>query len=123
MILRCLVWAFWRNSEYLEIVMMNTMLDIVFSPQSIESLQRDDVYAQLVKYINELINTDFEKLVQLLYRIDVSEAKLKALLQANPQEDAAKMIANLIIERQLQKLKSRKQTNTNGVEETDAELW
>ena len=103
--------------------MMNTVLDIVFSPQSIESLQKDDVYQQLVEYINGLINADFEKLVQLLYRIDVSEAKLKALLQANPQEDAAKMIANLIIERQLQKLKSRKQTNTNQAEETDAELW
>ncbi len=103
--------------------MMNTILDIVFTPQSIESLGREDVQHQLVEYINELINTDFEKLVQLLYRIDVSEAKLKALLQANPQEDAAKMIASLIMERQLQKLKSRKQTNTNEAEETDAELW
>ena len=102
---------------------MNAVQDIVFSPQSIESLQREEVHLQLVEYINELINADFEKLVQLLYRIDVNEAKLKALLQANPQEDAAKMIASLIIERQLQKLKSRKQTNTNQVEETDAEPW
>jgi hypothetical protein len=37
--------------------------------------------------------------VQLLYRIDVSEEKLKYILQLNPNEDAAKLIAAVIIER------------------------
>ena len=38
-------------------------------------------------------------MVQLLYRIDVSEGKLKKVLQENPNEDAAGLIADLIIER------------------------
>jgi len=49
--------------------------------------------------INELIKNDFSKLVQLLYRIDVSEAKLKNILQEHPNEDAGKLIAQVVLER------------------------
>jgi hypothetical protein len=61
----------------------------------IEQLSPDN----LIAYINNCINHDFNKLVQLLYRIDVSENKLKTILQSNPTEDAAKLIAAVIIER------------------------
>jgi hypothetical protein len=61
----------------------------------IEQLAPND----LIAYINDCIQNDFNKLVQLLYRIDVSEAKLKTILQLNPNEDAAKLIAAVIIER------------------------
>ena len=54
---------------------------------------------KLIDYLNEFINQDYSKVVQLLYRIDVSEAKLKKVLQENPNEDAAGLIADLIIER------------------------
>jgi hypothetical protein len=53
----------------------------------------------LIVYINDCIQHDFNKLVQLLYRIDVSEEKLKYILQLNPNEDAAKLIAAVIVER------------------------
>ena len=55
--------------------------------------------SDLIAYINECIKHDFNKLVQLLYRIDVSEEKLKSILQLNPNEDAAKLISAVIIER------------------------
>jgi hypothetical protein len=55
--------------------------------------------SDLITYINDCIQHDFNKLVQLLYRIDVSEEKLKYILQLNPNEDAAKLIAAVIIER------------------------
>lgn len=55
--------------------------------------------SDLIIYINECIQHDFNKLVQLLYRIDVSEEKLNYILQLNPNEDAAKLIAAVIIER------------------------
>ena len=54
---------------------------------------------KLIDYLNKFINHDFSKVVQLLYRIDVSEAKLKKVLHENPNEDAAHLIADLIIER------------------------
>ncbi len=55
--------------------------------------------SQLEDFINECIKSDFSRLVQLLYRIDVSEQKLKTILQANPNEDAGKLIAAVIVER------------------------
>jgi hypothetical protein len=55
--------------------------------------------SDLVIYINDRIQHDFNKLMQLLYRIDVSEEKLKYILQLNPNEDAAKLIAAVIVER------------------------
>ncbi|MEY3873682.1 MAG: hypothetical protein RL363_403 [Bacteroidota bacterium] len=55
--------------------------------------------SQLEDFINECIKSDFSRLVQLLYRIDVSEQKLKTILLANPNEDAGKLIASVIVER------------------------
>ena len=63
--------------------------------QALEKLAPED----LANAINELIKNDFSKLVQLLYRIDVSEAKLKYILQAHPNQDAGKLIAAVVIER------------------------
>lgn len=70
-------------------------------------------HAELVKklddHINHLINHDFNRLVSILYRIDVNEKKLKDVLKENQIETAGNIIANLIIERQLQKISSRRE--------------
>ena len=72
--------------------------------------------------INELIKEDFSKLVQLLYRIDVSEAKLKNILQANPNENAGKLIAQVVIERLAATKKARESFSTKSSSiEDDAE--
>ena len=93
-------------------------LDASLHPQS-----SFDVFKQnLAAYINELINYDFEKLIHLLYRIDVSEQKLKSFL-ANKQANAGDIIAGLIIERQLQKIKTRQQFKESNNDFTEEEKW
>ena len=72
--------------------------------------------------INELLTTDFQKLITILYRVDVSEGKLKKLLQENPTADAGLIIADLMMERQLQKSKSKKETKINN-DIPDDESW
>ena len=62
---------------------------------------------KLAEYINMLINQDFNKLILILYRLDVSEKKLKQLLATSPGYNAGNLIATLIIERQLEKIKTR----------------
>jgi hypothetical protein len=79
-----------------------------------------DMVEELSIKINELINTDFEKLVQLLYRVDVDETKLKKILQENADTDAGKLIALLLIERQQEKLQSKKDSPPVDPNE---ELW
>jgi len=78
-----------------------------------ESISMDELRTLLSGHIHQLINNNFNKLVSILYRIDVSEIKLRQLLHDNPAEDAGKIIADLIIDRQLQKIKSRKESGTN----------
>jgi hypothetical protein len=78
---------------------------------------------KLVAYIHDLINHDFEKLVNILYRLDVSESKLKNLLASSPQTDAGLIIAQLIIERQAEKIKTRKQYRGQDTNISDEEKW
>jgi hypothetical protein len=67
----------------------------------------------LAEKLNALILSDFHTLIGILYRIDVDEARLKELLKTNAGEDAGKIMARLIIERQWQKIQTRK-TNKPG---------
>lgn len=73
------------------------------------AFQKQEMKMQLIDFINHLLLNDFNRLVQILYRIDVDEQKLKSLLQQNPQTDAAVLIADLLIQRQEEKLKSKQE--------------
>ncbi len=77
---------------------------------------------QLIDYLNHLISNDFGKLVFLLYRADISEAKLKHLLSENNNQDAATVIANLLTEREREKELSRQQYRQNNQINED-ERW
>lgn len=76
----------------------------------------------IVDRINELIQKDFPSLLNMLYRIDVSEKKLKSLLNSQPETDAAILITQLIIERQKEKLQSR-EINKNFGDIPEDEKW
>lgn len=75
-----------------------------------EKASLEELKEKLSIQINYLINHDFEKLVSILYRIDVNESKMRKLLEYNKGENAAGLIADLVIERQLQKAQSRKRS-------------
>ena len=75
----------------------------------------------LSAYINDLINHDFNKLMRILYRVDVSEKVLKENLQKY-NEDAGAIFAGMIIERQLQKMKTRERFQSNN-DISEDEKW
>ncbi len=82
-----------------------------------------EIRRQLSVAINEMILSDFDKLVMLLYRLDINETKLRKILNENPSQDAGNMIADLIIERQLQKIKSRQQFSQRDNNISEEEKW
>ncbi|MBS1733321.1 MAG: hypothetical protein JST02_08505 [Bacteroidetes bacterium] len=88
-----------------------------------ESLGEERLIEILSHKINELIENDFSRLVQLLYSIDVSEQKLKSLLRENPDTDAGRIIAHLILERQKQKLQSKEIFRQNPELDDSEEKW
>jgi hypothetical protein len=88
-----------------------------------EQISMTELQSQLAIHINYLILHHFEQLVSLLYRIDVSEAKIKSLLQNHTEENAGNIIAALIIERQIQKIKTRRQFSKKEDELDGEEKW
>ena len=93
--------------------------------KELEVIVKDDKITKqvLVDKINDLINNDFQKLVSILYRVDVSEIKLKQLLNENAGTNAALIIADLMIERQAEKIRSRQQFNKRDENISDNERW
>ncbi|MBK9730554.1 MAG: hypothetical protein IPO83_04565 [Chitinophagaceae bacterium] len=61
----------------------------------------------LVDKLDFLLNHDYEKLLWLLYRIDVDEEKAKATLASKPDQPPAEVLTDMIIERLIEKAKSR----------------
>lgn len=106
-----------ENSELIQLVNGEMAIDL---PKQISF---NEIREQLTQYINDLIVNDFQKLVSLLYRIDISEPRLKQLLQEENHEDAGKVIADLIIQRQLEKIKTRQQFKQSNENIDETEKW
>ncbi|HEX5026165.1 MAG TPA: hypothetical protein VFV68_12875 [Agriterribacter sp.] len=83
----------------------------------------DTVQLLVKEKVEEMLQHDFQGLITLLYRIDVNENKLKEMLEARKGADAADTISTLIIERQLQKAKSRKEPGTDDQHFSEEEKW
>ncbi|CAN5715741.1 hypothetical protein BH11BAC3_BH11BAC3_03110 [soil metagenome] len=106
-----------ENEELISAI--NSSMSLEFSAQ----INLNELHQLLAEHINYLIQKDFQKLVFVLYRVDVNESKLKLLLQENRKEDAGNIIATLIIERQLQKIKSRKEYRQKNDDIKEDEKW
>ena len=88
-----------------------------------DTISLEELKQKLSLHINHLINHDFEKLVYYLYRVDVNENKMRQLLEQKEGENAAGLIADLVIERQLQKIKSRQQFRQRDKDIDENEKW
>ena len=74
---------------------------------SLDADRKTELKRQLASSLNHLLLHDFEQLIRILYRADVSEKKLKAVLADNQTTDAGELMADLLIKRQEEKLASR----------------
>lgn len=74
----------------------------------IQEVDNEEQLLQLIEQlVQELIDNDFEKLLLVLYRLDISEKKVKTALEVEGAENAANSIAKLILEREREKIKTR----------------
>jgi len=87
------------------------------------SLTEDELAEALAIHLNDMIVHHFSQLITALYRIDVSEQKIRQTLRENPQADAGKIIAHLIIERQKQKIKTRELFRSRDNDIDEDEKW
>lgn len=68
----------------------------------------DEFKKYLSQKLKFLLDDKFDLLVNILYRIDISEKKLNQLFSGKNRDSIPSNLADLIIERQLQKIKLRK---------------
>jgi hypothetical protein len=79
--------------------------------------EQDEFYREmkkvLVDKIRQLILKDFDGLLRILYRTDVSEAKIKQTLKDHEEKDAAEIIAELYLQRLIEKYQTKKEYRDN----------
>ena len=75
-----------------------------------KSYSKQDILAT----INYLIEHDMQKLLFILYRVDVAEEKIRASLSNSMNEDAAEIIYQHIHDREVEKAASRKKYSSSG---------
>jgi hypothetical protein len=91
-------------------------------PADYESFTREQLKAYLSRYIADLLEHDFEKLCNLVYRHDVAEEKFHLALDSGNIQQQAENIAELVIERELQKVETRKAYKKYKAEKKKKEL-
>lgn len=89
----------------IELVVKDLSLEQNIIPESTNSF--DDLKAKLIPVINSLLNTDFNRLLNSLYRIDIDENKLKSTLAMVKPELLAESITDLILNREMEKAATR----------------
>ena len=62
----------------------------------------------LSRRVDHLMRHDFEGLMTAMYQIDVSEQRFTEAVERPPGEQPARAVAELILERELEKMESRK---------------
>ena len=77
------------------------------SLDSQETFTYEQAYLKIMRVVGDLLERDFNTLLNVLYRIDVSEEQLKKALAASNDNPAA-VITDMILKRELQKVETRR---------------
>ncbi len=79
-----------------------------FELQKSSVLTLEEIHIILTETISELLDKNVERLVSILYRIDVGQKRTDEIFNNPSKDEIASLIADAVIERQLQKVKTRR---------------
>jgi antitoxin component HigA of HigAB toxin-antitoxin module len=109
----------WMDSTLIDVAEKGD-IELTNNMQSITT--QAELKEKLAQIISYLLDHDFEKLLWILYRIDVDEEKAKHLLSQHLPDQAPEILADLIIQRQIKKDELKKQFNSASVNPEDEDL-
>ncbi len=101
---------------------MSTGEEDIFFPGELATLQNKAYTEKLIAAIQVLIDTDFNRLIQILYNVDIEEKQLKENLAKQAPQQAATIIAGMLIARQIQKIHTREKFKTDNHDSAE-ERW
>ena len=93
-------------AEFISKDMNKTGVEIL--PVGSEIYSMEKLKKVLIERITYMLDHEYDKLVNALYRIDLDEAKLHELFSGKNRESIPEVLANMIFKRQIQKLHFRK---------------
>jgi hypothetical protein len=88
-------------------------LDVEFSGQT--AFAYNELFHQLNKHVAFLLERNYEKLMSLLYQIDLGQKELQKAGQVNPYSTVAELITHMILERELKKVLMRTYFKEKGL--------
>jgi hypothetical protein len=59
---------------------------------------------KIASVIGQLLRNNPERLLNLMYRLDIDENKFRFVIQNGPEENVAQQLAELVLEREMQKV-------------------
>lgn len=98
-------------------------ISLQFSLPSRDMISYEQIIDTLAGCIRPLLDKDFTQLINILYRVDVPEKKVADRIHLHPDKDAALLIADLILERTLQKIQSRQQFSNRSTNIPEEDKW
>ena len=109
------------------LILANRIQEVIDSSVNVDSkdICDDNILAWLEERVQFLLDRDFKSLIQILYRVDINENELRIAIDKNPPSRSARIISEMILEREKSKLKTRnayKKSRTLG-EDSDPERW
>ena len=85
--------------------------------QTEETMTEEDLFRLLADQIAYMIEHKMEFLLSLMYRLDISEAKVDAALSPACPEPANIALARLVLERQKQRIRTKQEYKQDELEE------
>ncbi|MCJ8166457.1 hypothetical protein MKJ04_16550 [Pontibacter sp. E15-1] len=82
-------------------------LQKVFDVDHLPARDLEALHYKIAHLVQHLLRNDFNRLLHILYRIDVDERKVKEAMMAEEPEIIAERISRLILRRELQKAEIR----------------
>lgn len=77
-------------------------------PLAEKRIDLDAILDELCRRVDFMLQHDFERLTACMYTIDVSEERFSEALKLPEKDKPARAIAQLILEREVEKMESRK---------------
>ncbi len=94
-------------------------LDISFPMRM--NMVYEELFSQLDAHVSQLLTVNVQKLMALLYQIDIPERNIMEAWEAHPEFTHAQVIAELIIYRELKKVILRNYYKNFKLEDTGTE--
>ena len=97
-----------------EELLVNTSLDLIRKDFGLEESftlktvdYREEILKELEHIVQYLLDNDFEKLLNTMYRIDLPEIKVKKVLSTENPENLSRVVSVMILDRELEKARTR----------------